>query len=181
MMQNAGIILEVMSADIDEDEEKERLVQLAPKPIAVQLAAAKARALSSRLVSRLVIGCDQTLELDGALLGKPVSRDDARNQLRSLRGRTHVLHSAACCFEGGRKLWSACRSARLTMRKFSDRFLDEYLDACGDDVLTSVGGYKVEGLGLQLFSRIDGDYHTILGMPLLPLLGFLRERGVIPS
>jgi septum formation protein len=125
----------------------------------------------------LVIGADQMLDCKGVWFDKPADRRQARAQLVALRGRTHVLSSAACVYRDGQRLWHAVQQARLTMRPFSDEFLDEYLSAVGDDVTGSVGAYRLEGLGSHLFARVEGDWFTILGLPLLPLLDFLRGQG----
>jgi septum formation protein len=179
MMSNVGLDFKTVPALIDEKSEKEAIRKLSPQAIAKKLAALKAANVSMKFPQALVVGLDQTLELRGKLFDKPLSHEDARRQLMILRGKTHLLHSAVSCFSAGKELWKTCKSARLTMRNFSDRFLDSYLETQGDDVVTSVGGYKIEGPGLQLFSKIDGDYFTILGMPLLPLLCFLRTRDVV--
>lgn len=149
--------------------------------IAPALARAKALDVSGRSGDALVIGADQTLVLDGTAYAKPVDLDDARRQLRSLRGRTHELRSALSAARRGETVWSHESAARLTMRDWSETFLDHYVGQLGHELLTTVGGYKVEGLGIQLFSRIEGDHSTILGLPLLPLLGFLRSEGAIAT
>ena len=130
---------------------------------------------------RLVIGCDQTLEFDGQTLSKATSFDDLRANLLRLRGRAHLLHSAASVALDGEILWSHTDTARLIMRAFSDAFLDDYIARQGDQVLLSLGGYWYEDEGVQLFDAVDGDYFTILGMPLLPLLGCLRTVGALPA
>jgi septum formation protein len=129
----------------------------------------------------LVVGADQTLSFDGKTFDKPSTHIEARQQLEILRGQSHQLISAVCCVKNGVDLWSHVDEARLAMRPFSSGFLDDYLSILGDDCLTSVGAYKIEGLGAQLFDRIDGDHFTILGLPLLPLLGFLRREGIVPT
>jgi septum formation protein len=181
MLANAGLEFKVMPAFIDERSEKKAMRKLAPQTIAKKLAALKAASVSAKFRDALVIGSDQTLELKGKLFDKPLSHDDARKQLMTLRGKTHSLHSAISCFAAGKEVWKTGKTAKLTMRNFSDDFLNEYLESQGDDVLTSVGGYKIEGPGLQLFSKIGGDYFTILGMPLLPLFAFLRVHNVIAT
>ncbi|MBN8919112.1 MAG: Maf family protein, partial [Rhizobiales bacterium] len=120
---------------------------------------------------------DQTLAFGGRIYSKPADRAAAHTQLRSLAGRTHALHSAVAVVEGGAMLFAHVETARLTMRPVSDAFLGRYLDAVGDRVLASVGGYQLEGLGIHLFEKIEGDYFTILGLPILSLLGFFREAG----
>jgi septum formation protein len=179
MLANAGLEFKVVPAIVDEGSEKTAMRKLSPQIIAKRLSALKAASVSTKFTDALVIGSDQTLELKGKLFDKPLSRNDARKQLMTLRGETHSLHSVISCFAAGKEVWKTGKTAKLTMRNFSDDFLNDYLEKQGDDVLTSVGGYKIEGLGLQLFSKIEGDYFTILGMPLLPLLAFLRTRGLI--
>jgi len=126
-----------------------------------------------------VVGADQTLALGRTRFTKPVDRDAAREQLKALAGRTHELHSAVAVARDGRVLFSKVDTAKLTMRELSDDFLDAYLDTAGETVLASVGGYQLEGLGSHLFERIEGDYFTILGLPLFALLGFLRKEGCL--
>ena len=126
-----------------------------------------------------MIGADQILECDGAWFDKPRSMSEARSHLLALRGRTHRLATAACVVRDGQRIWHHVSVPALTMRAFSDAFLDSYLERCGDDLLSSVGAYRLEGAGAQLFARIRGDFFTILGLPLLELLGFLREHGVV--
>jgi septum formation protein len=130
---------------------------------------------------RLVLGADQTLAFGARAFSKPADREAARDQLITLRGKTHVLHSAVAVARDGAMVFEHYDSAQLTMRTFSDDFLDHYLDAAGDAVSTSVGAYQVESLGIQLFSRVDGSHFTILGLPLLPLLDFLRRERCLPD
>jgi len=127
----------------------------------------------------LVLGADQTLALGNKRFNKPGNRTEAAQQLRALRGQTHALHSALALVQDGKVLFELVDTARLTMRDFSDRFLDDYLDMAGDAALGSVGGYQLEGIGIHLFDRVEGDYFTILGLPLLPLLAYLRQRGFV--
>ena len=131
------------------------------------------------LPGRLVLGADQTLARGDTRFSKPANRAEAAAQLRALRGRTHELHSALALVRDGDVLFECVDTARLTMRDFSDRFLDDYLDMAGDAALASVGGYQLEGIGIHLFERVEGDYFTILGLPLLPLLAFLRQNGFV--
>jgi septum formation protein len=147
--------------------------------IAQVLARAKAENVSSRHEGALIIGADQVLALGEELLTKPKDVADARVALSKLRGKTHELHSAVAFAMAGAIAWSHVATARLTMRAFSDAFLDDYLVRAGDRITKSVGAYELEGLGVQLFERIEGDYFTILGLPLLPVLNELRERGMI--
>lgn len=145
------------------------------------LAEAKAAQVSERHPGALVIGADQILDLDGFWFDKPRSRGEAEAHLRKLRGLTHTLLSAVSVVRDGRPLWRHVGEARLTVREFGDAFLAAYLEQAGPDILDSVGAYRLEGLGSQLFSEIKGDYFTVLGLPLLPLLAFLRGQGIVTS
>jgi septum formation protein len=179
MLAHAGIAVECEPAEIDE-RGLDRTWSAAghgPGEIACLLAEAKAAAVAGKRPGRIVIGADQTLALGDRRYSKPESRAEARAQLLSFRGRTHHLHSAVALARDGEILFATVASAAMHVRDFSDAFLDSYLATMGDRVLSSVGCYQVEGLGLQLFERIDGDYFTILGLPLLPLLDFLRQEG----
>ena len=180
LLKAAGVEFVAMSAALDEEAAKAALAEKAldPKGMAEALAAAKA-VETSRTTPGLVIGADSTVDLDGELVGKAASLDEARGRLMQFRGRRHRLHSAVAAAEGGELLWSEVETATLTVREFSQAFLDRYLARNADAVLATVGGYELEGEGVQLFERIDGDYFTILGLPLPALLGFLRQRGVI--
>jgi septum formation protein len=149
--------------------------------LAETLAELKARKISGRHGGALVVGADQVLDCQGKWFDKPVDRAAARAQLLDLRGKMHELISCVCVLRDGERLWHHIGRARLTVRPFTESFLDDYLDQVGDAVLQSVGAYQLEGRGAQLFSRIDGDYFTILGLPLLPLLDFLRNHGVVRS
>ena len=181
LLQGAGVAVAVEAAAIDEAEVKAslRAAGAAAAEVAESLAELKAQRIARRHPGALVIGADQVLDCDGTLFDKPTDAADARRQLLLLRGRRHELVSAAVVVRDGVRLWHHVGRATLTMRRFSDAFLDDYLDAAGDAVLASVGAYQVEGVGAQLFARIDGDYFTILGLPLLPVLDFLREQGVL--
>src|SRR5690606_5709674 len=137
----------------------------------------KASAVSFKSPSRLVVGADQTLAMGSVRFNKPTSRDDAREQLLLLRGQTHTLHSAVTVVQDGSVLFCVVCTVRLRVRDVSDRLLEGYLEAAGSSVTLSVGGYQLEMLGVHRFERVEGDYSTILGMPLLPLLAFLRGRG----
>lgn len=179
VLEAAGIPVEIRPADIDE-----RAIEAAagggdPAGVARLLACEKAKAVSAVLPGRLVVGADQTLSLAGRRFSKPADRAAARAQLADLRGRTHELHSGAAVVRDGTVLFEHVDVARLTMRAFGDDFLERYLDAAGDLVRTSVGGYQLERIGIQLFERVDGDHFTILGLPLLPLLAYLRREGVL--
>ncbi len=170
-------------AAIDEAEIKAtfRAERLAAAECANALAEAKALRVARRHPGSLVIGADQMLVCEGAWLDKPGDHTAARMQLQALRGKSHELLSAVCVVRGGERLWHYVDRSTLTMRAFSDDFLEGYLAAAGVDILGAVGAYRLEGLGVQLFSRIEGGYFAILGLPLLPLLDFLRGHGVIPQ
>lgn len=182
MLEAAGVPFVVQAANVDEGAIRAALLQRGDQArnIADALAEAKAIKVSGRRPGEIVLGADQLLvTADGAVLDKPGSRARAEEQLRLLRGSEHQLISAAVVAQDGRAVWRAVDSARLTMRAFSDEFLTDYLDREADAVLDLVGAYRLEGRGVQLFSRVVGDYSTILGVPLLPVLGFLRDRGII--
>jgi septum formation protein len=180
MLIGAGVPHEATSADVDEGALKVGLLAGGADPSGVALALARAKAeAASREHGGLVLGSDQTLDLDGALIDKAESLDEARARLIDLRGKGHVLHSAAALAVDGETVWSAGDSARMQVRNFSDAFLDAYLAAEGEPILSSVGCYRLEGVGAQLFERIEGDYFTVLGMPLWAVLAELRARGVL--
>lgn len=183
LLRSAGLTISVHPARVDEDNLKAALhaESLAPRDIADALADAKADKVARRHPEARVLGCDQTLDLDGALFDKPRNIDEARHHLQRLRGKTHKLHSAAVLYEEGRPVWRQVTTARLAMRPFSDAFLQGYLARNWPGIGDSVGGYKLEEEGVRLFDRIDGDHFTILGLPLLPLLNFLSIRGTIPA
>ena len=141
----------------------------------------KSEKISNHYPKAITIGADQVLGFGNQIFNKPVSRADAERQLTSLRNATHTLYSAVSCAIAGGEVWSYCSEARLTMRNFTQEFLMSYLDGNSEDYLASVGAYKLEETGIQLFEKIEGDYFAILGLPLLPLLDFLRQRGSVPS
>ena len=180
MLANAGLVFEVVPSSVDEDEVKRSLgaERAGARDLATTLAEMKAVAVSRRRPEALVIGADSTLACEGTLFDKPPTLDAARRQLQALRGRSHELVSAAVVAQGGARIWQGAHAGRLTMRPFSDAFLDAYLARAGEAICGSVGAYHLEGLGAHLFSRIDGDYFTILGLPLLPLLVFLADHGI---
>ena len=183
MLDAAGVPFEAVSAQVDEEKVKAklRLEALSAGTLAEALAEKKALSVGAGRVA-LVLGSDQTLELDdGSMLDKPTSPEEAYEQLRSMSGRTHRLHSAAAVAEDGKIVWSVAETAALTMRRFSDGFLKDYLAREYDAIRWSVGGYHIESTGVQLFERIEGSNFAVLGMPLLPLLAYLRERGVLES
>ncbi len=181
MLEAAGLSFRAVAADIDEGALKRRLVSdgLAPPAVAEVLARAKAEAVGAHLRDSLVIGCDQVLALGSELFSKPADRAQAHAQLVRLRGQSHRLHSAVVLATGGNIVWSHVETATLAMRAFSDAFLARYLDGAGDRVCHTVGAYEIEGPGVQLFERIDGDYFGIIGLPLLALLAELRTRGAV--
>ena len=180
LLTNAGLSFEIEPSGVDEDEVKRSLIgeRASPSDIATTLAEMKALRVSSRHGAAMVIGADSTLACNGRLFDKPPTLAAARAQLLALGGQTHELVSSVVVAQNGVRLWHATERARLTMRPFTGSFLDAYLARAGDAVTASVGAYQLEGLGAHLFSRIDGDYFTILGLPLLPLLSFLAEHGV---
>jgi septum formation protein len=181
MLRAAGVDVEIMPARIDEATVKQSMLAAgaSPRDVADKLAELKAQRVSVRRPSRLVLGADQVLVHGGQLFDKAQSRAEARGHLTKLRGGTHQLLSAAVIAAAGQPIWRHIGLARLTMRPFSDAFLDAYLDRIGDLALQSVGCYHLEGLGARLFARVEGDHFTVLGLPLLELLGFLRAREVL--
>jgi len=181
LLARAGLSFSILRPNVDEAELKSRFATSSPPDLAAKLAEAKARAVSLSQPEALVIGADQVLNFAGTAHDKPASLAQARAQLLRFRGRSHALETAVCCCRAGKRVWSHAMHADLAMRDFSDGFLDAYLDSLGEDVLVSVGGYKLEERGIQLFSHVEGDYFGILGLPLLPLLAFLRNEGVIAS
>jgi septum formation protein len=180
LLRNAGLTFEVQPPGVDEEEAKRSLLsgRTAPQGIAEKLAEMKAMRISAKHPEAMVVGGDSTLACQGRLFDKPPTIEAARKQLLALRGQTHELFSCVVVARGGTRLWHWNERARLTMRPFNEAFLDAYLARAGDAVLGSVGAYQLEGLGAHLFSRVDGDYFTILGLPLLPLLSFLAGHGI---
>jgi len=181
LLRRSGLAFTVATAAIDEAEIKAafRAEARDPAACAAALAEAKASRIAQRHPAALVIGADQMLVCDGAWFDKPESRRAAADQLRALRGRRHELVTAACVCRAGQCLWHIVECPSLAMRDFSEAFLADYLAHGGDDLLGSVGAYRLEERGIQLFTRIEGDYFAILGLPLLPLLSFLRGHGVV--
>jgi septum formation protein len=179
MLSNAGLDVVVDPADVDEAAIKDacRGRGESAEAAAAALARAKAEKVSGRRPGCLVIGADQLLECEGRWFDKPADRAAAAVALGLLRGRSHRLLSAAVVACDGIVRWAAVDTATLVMRPFGNGFLERYLDAQGDSVTWTVGGYRLESIGVQLFDRVEGDFFTILGMPLLPLLGFLRDAG----
>ena len=179
MLTGAGVPFTALDAGVDEDAIKISLAGIDPAELALELARAKALAVSRHDPEAWVLGSDQTLDFDGAMVSKAANLTGARHRLQGLRGHTHHLNSAAALAVNGAVVWSGVDTARMTMRRFSDDFLDTYLEAEGDGLLGSVGCYRLEGMGAQLFDRVEGDYFTVLGMPLWPVLDELRRVGVI--
>lgn len=181
MLRNAGLDFRTASPAVDERALVIANPQWQPRETALRLAEAKAIDVSRSHRDDMVIGADQVLALGPKIFGKPHDRRQCGDQLRELRGQPHALISAVVLARAGQTLWTHVDQAQLTMRHFSEPFLEAYLDAIGDDCTSSVGGYKIEGLGVQLFQSISGDHFTILGLPLMPLLQRLREAGEIAS
>jgi septum formation protein len=177
LLEAAGIPVEVRPASLDERALEASAPSNNPSAVAALLAREKALRVAADVPGRLVVGADQTLALEARRFDKPADREAARAQLQALAGRTHELHAAVAVARDGKVLFEHAAVARLTMRPLSDGFLDRYLDAAGAAVTASVGGYQLEGLGVHLFERIEGDHFTILGLPLIPLLAYLRAEG----
>jgi len=183
LLQNAGVPTSAHPARIDEDAIRQSLAadQASPRDLADTLAELKARKIAQRNPQALVLGCDQVLALNAQIYAKPADLAEARLHLTQLRGKTHHLHSAMVLYHLGEPIWRHIGTAQLTMRDFSDAYLQAYLDRNWPAIATSVGGYQLEGEGIRLFSAVEGDYFTILGLPLLPLLAYLSLRGFVPS
>jgi septum formation protein len=179
LLTNAGIGFEAVTAEIDERAVQQASGLSAPGEIASLLAREKALSVSARQPGKFVIGADQTLALGERLFSKPAGRAQAAEQLRALAGRSHELHSAVAVARDGKILFEAVAVAGMTMRRLGAAEIDVYLDEAGDAVTSSVGAYQLEGLGVHLFERIEGDHFTILGLPLLPLLAFLRSERLL--
>lgn len=181
LLEAAGVEIAVEPARIDEAAVKAAMASEAapPRDLADTLAELKACRISLRRPGALVLGADQVLVAEGRVLDKPADMEEAAAQLRLLRGKTHLLLSAAVIARDGAPIWRHVGQARLAMRPFTDAFLARYLDEAGAEILSTVGCYQLEGIGSQLFARVDGDYFTVLGLPLLEVLGFLRAQGVL--
>lgn len=181
ILRDAGIPFEVVKSDVDEDALKQAHADLTPALMAVLLAKAKANQVSSAYPDDFVLGADQTMELGGQLLDKLPRRELARERLTAMRGKLHQLHSGLALMHANQTVWEHQQTSTLQVRPFSDAFLDAYLEAAGQELTASVGAYAFEGLGSQLFDQVDGEFHAILGLPLLPLLTALRDLRVIVS
>ena len=181
LLRHAGVVFSAEPAHIDERSVEAPLIEAgkSPKAVAQALAEAKALHVSKKCPGAIVLGCDQTLEADGRIWSKPGSLSDAGEQIRTLAGKTHRLHSAVTAVSGGVVQWHTVRTASLTMRSVAEAEIERYLDRVGDAALASVGAYQLEGLGVQLFETVEGDYFTILGLPLLPTLDWLRREGAL--
>jgi septum formation protein len=181
LLRAAGLTVEPVAARVDEETVRVSLLGegAGPRDIADALAELKARKVADRRPGDLVLGCDQVLEFEGEVFGKPENRDEARDHLRRLSGKSHRLLSAAVAYEDAEPVWRHVTEARLTMHQISDAYLDDYLDRNWESVRHSVGAYKIEEEGVRLFSAITGDHFTILGLPLLPLLAWMGTRGMI--
>jgi septum formation protein len=184
MLAKAGVDCDAMAPMVDEEAVKESLLAqgVSARDLADALAEAKAVKLSGKRPAALVIGADQTLALeDGAMLNKPETPEDAKAQLTRMAGKTHKLYSAVVVAEKGAPVWRFVATSRMTVRPLSDPFIGAYVEQHWDDIHHCVGCYQIEGAGAQLFSQVQGSHFDIMGLPLLPLLGFLRERGIIAA
>ena len=183
LLEQAGLRFAARAARVDEAEIKRaaRADGASARDTALLLADIKAQHIARRDPEALVIGCDQLLVCEGAWFDKPADLAEARAHLTALRGRAHTLVTAILCRRGGRRVWHHVAEPSLTMREFSDAFLDAYVAAEGEALTTTVGAYRLEGLGVHLFDRVEGEHASILGLPLLPLLGFLRQHGVLTA
>lgn len=183
LFRNAGVELTPVPANIDEESLRLsfQAESVPPRDQADHLAELKAQKIAARHPEAVVIGCDQILEFKGKVFAKPTDLDALREQLRMLRGQTHRLYSAAVIFQNARPVWRHVSEVRLTMRMVSDNYLEAYLDRNKTELLSSVGGYQIEAEGVRLFERLEGDYFAVLGVPLIPLLTWLGQRGLIPA
>ncbi len=179
LLKQAGLVFSQQPSDIDEARIKRLYQNTDIDQLVTILAKSKAKAAYEKNPNDLIIGADQVLVFAGRALDKPASKEQAMKRLRALRGKTHMLVGAVCLLQNQHPVWSYRGKSKLTMRKFSDKFLKDYVDKEGEDLLYTVGAYKFEGRGAQLFSKVEGDFFSILGLPLLPLLGELRARGVL--
>lgn len=183
MLTNSGVDCEAIASMIDEEGYKQSMKAegASAAEAAETLAEMKALRMYRQQPDGIVIAADQMLECNGIWFDKPRDRDNTRAQLLALRGKTHQLVSAAVIYKEGSRIWGTIDTAHLTMRNFTDEWLEDYLDAAGGDIYDCVGGYQLEGIGAQLFTEVRGDYFTVLGLPLLPLIGFLRDHGILKA
>lgn len=181
VLEAAGVPVEVIVADIDERGIEQQSGTNDPGEVAKLLAREKARVVAAKHPGRFVLGADQTLALGQRRFSKAADRATAREQLRALRGNVHALHSGVAVLKGSHAVFEHVAVARLTMRPFSDAFLESYLDEVGGAALASVGGYQLEGCGAQLMEHVEGDHFTVLGMPLFPLLDWMRRAGLLEA
>jgi septum formation protein len=183
LLQDADVPVEVVVPRVDEDSVRDALVAegAPPRDVADALAELKARRVAEKSPGTFVVGCDQVLDIEGRILAKPATPEEARAQLALLNGKRHKLHSAVVVCEDGKPVWRHVGEVRLTMRSCSDSYLDDYIARNWESVRDAVGSYKLEEEGVRLFSRIEGDYFTVLGLPLLELLSYLTLRGRVPG
>lgn len=181
ILSSAGVKFSVINSELDEEKAKSSIIEFPPRKVALELARLKSEKVSNQYPKTIVIGADQVLGFRDQIFNKPASRADAEKQLSVLRNATHTLYSAISCAISGTEVWNHCSEARLTMRDFTPEFLSSYLSGYPESYLSSVGGYKLEETGIQLFDKIEGDYFAILGLPILPLLSFLRQQETILS
>lgn len=179
LLKNAGLTFNVEGAKIDERQLDTTFGDITPKELALKLAEAKAKDVSRRIPQSVIIGCDQTLEFEGQVLHKAPSLEEAYHRLTALSGKTHYLHSGIVLVKNGEVIAADVATASMKMRALSDKFIQQYLANVGEKILGSVGTYQIEGEGIQLFEKIEGDYFTIIGLPLLILLKNLRILGII--
>ncbi len=181
LLRDAGVTFTVEAPRVNEGMLKRQAWEASPAELAAGLAKAKALEVSRRRPGDLVIGADQTMSCDGKAYDKPTSSQEARARLLELRGRTHQLHAGTALARDGAVVWHDLRTSSLTMRRFSDAFVDDYVARAGEALTATVGGYEYEGLGAQLFDAVEGDFFAVLGLPLLPLLDALRTHGGLPD
>ena len=183
LLEAAGVALRVRPAAVDEEMFRQALEAegAAAREMAIALAEIKAKRISAAVPEILTIGCDQILEFDGMAHGKAATLQEMREFLIKLRGRTHRLYSASVICDGGNTVWRACTYADVTFRKFSDNYLDGYINRGGSALLNSVGCYRFEQEGVRLIAKLTGDVHAVYGLPLIPILGYLAERGILQS